>query len=689
MQKTNHNQAINNRTTKISLLFLLLILLLSGFLFSVFKTITSTRQIPSHHAIKHDRSLRGSIISADGYTLSSSEKTYEASVRGESIDPDKRALFVKLFSIYSGIAENTINQIFKERRYKGHIILSKTLDTRDAMQLKSLAYKLKKLDVFRSIKNKNGIEVLYSLDITENGEHRRFPLVDVLTPILGYTRDKMEDGYNRPVGQKGLEQSYEKHITSKKDGYFKGKRDVLGRIIHDRNSIKLERVDGLDLHLNIPLGVQRRVELMIDEMKQNIDAEEIIVGIMESHTGKLLSLATTQRYNPSVIRQNDINALQPKFTEYPYEVGSVMKPISLSIALEHNKVTPNTVLNTFNGKLQIGKHHWIRDDEEFESLSATDIIVHSSNVGISQIAWMLTGDEFRQGLLKFGIAQPSGIDLLRDLPGQLKPAHLLNHQLHRANTSYGYGMMVTFAQLIKAYSAFNNDGVAVTPRIIDYLEDVQEHHYTLDPIVPDLTPISPKTAEQIKTILKEVVSRGTGIKGQFPGLEIGGKTGTAHIAQNGHYTKEYHSSFYGFANDEQGHKYTLGALVIRAKKPYAYFASNSAVPTFKKMVEILVELDYLKPTKSEEITDTKQNKPTLEPVVIQEKPIVVPNEAIQESKKVAPQPTTVKELFKIKTPPPRKTPLRSTPIKPIMVQPKIEKIPPKPAPKVKSFEELF
>ncbi|MEY3002334.1 MAG: hypothetical protein RLZZ428_709, partial [Pseudomonadota bacterium] len=204
MQKTNHNQAINNRTTKISLLFLLLILLLSGFLFSVFKTITSTRQIPSHHAIKHDRSLRGSIISADGYTLSSSEKTYEASVRGESIDPDKRALFVKLFSIYSGIAENTINQILKERHYKGHIILSKTLDTRDAMQLKSLAYKLKKLDVFRSIKNKNGIEVLYSLDITENGEHRRFPLVDVLTPILGYTRDKMEDGYNRPIGQKGL-----------------------------------------------------------------------------------------------------------------------------------------------------------------------------------------------------------------------------------------------------------------------------------------------------------------------------------------------------------------------------------------------------------------------------------------------------------------------------------------------------
>ena len=85
------------------------------------------------------------------------------------------------------------------------------------------------------------------------------------------------------------------------------------------------------------------------------------------------------------------------------------------------------------------------------------------------------------------------------------------------------------------------------------------------------------------------------MKAQYPGLEIGGKTGTAHMAKGGRYVREYHSSFYGFANDKFGHKYTIGALVIRAKKRYAYFASKSAVPTFRQIVQLLVEQGKLIP----------------------------------------------------------------------------------------------
>jgi cell division protein FtsI (penicillin-binding protein 3) len=92
-----------------------------------------------------------------------------------------------------------------------------------------------------------------------------------------------------------------------------------------------------------------------------------------------------------------------------------------------------------------------------------------------------------------------------------------------------------------------------------------------------------------------VVQRGTGVAGQIEGLEVGGKTGTAHIATSAGYSKLFHSSFYGFANDELGHKYTIGVLVIKARKPYKYFAAQSAVPTFKKIANAMIELDYLKP----------------------------------------------------------------------------------------------
>ena len=605
------NKAIYQRKYKITVLFLLLVLAMSIFLFSLLKTITSERRIPSHNKTIHDRSFRGAIISADNYTLSNSQKTYQAVIRGASLKPSMKATFVKLFSIYSNIPEKNLLKKFKNKKGKviqGNIILSKTIGSSTAMQLKSLAIKLRKLGTFRSIKTRSGINVLYGLDIIENGESRRFPLHDVLSPILGYVGKKSDGHYTRPEGKKGLERNYNEHITSKKDGYFKGKRDVLGAVIHDKNSIKSGRVDGLDLHLNIPLAFQRRVELMIDAMKVSIDADEILVGVMESHTGKVLGLASTERYDPAQIKQKDIPALNPKFSEYPYEAGSVLKPLTLAIALDNKVVTPNTWFKTGYKKFDITGGQSVSDDDYFESLQVKDIIVHSSNIGTSQISWRLSGKQYREGLLKFGVAKKSGIDLSRDLPGTLKPLHVLKHKMHRANSAFGYGMMVTFAQLFKAYSAFNNNGIAVTPRIVDYLGDGKGKEYKLKPKIGNMRAVSKKTAKQIHDILLEVVKRGTGVKAQYPGLEIGGKTGTAHIAKNGRYVREYHSSFYGFANDKHGKKYTIGVLVIRAKKWRKYFASQSAVPTFKNITKILVEQGHLTPDPTETVEEDVDNE---------------------------------------------------------------------------------
>jgi len=587
----------NQRENKVKLLFIFLVIAVILFLFAILKTITSDRRIPSYSSTIYDRSFRGSIISADNYTLSRSEKTYKAIIRGASIPPSKKEVFVKLFSIYSGIEKEEILKKFKKngKEIKGNIILSDNISSKSAMQLKSLSYKLRRLGIFQWVKNRKGIDVLFGLDIIENGESRRFPLKDILSPILGYVGDQYDGKYSRPEGMKGLERHYEKHITSKKNGYFKGKRDVAGNVIHDKNSIKIQRIDGMDLHLNIPLDFQRRVELMIDQMKESIDAQEIIVGVMESKTGKVLSLASSERYDPENIEQKDIASLNPKFSEYPHEAGSVIKPLTMAIALEHKVITPNTWFNTHNGRFKIGQKRTITDDHKFMSLTATDIIVHSSNIGSSQISWRLTGEEFREGLLKFGIAKKTGIDLSRDLPGSLKSLKKLKHKMHRANSSYGYGMLVTFSQLFKAYSAFNNDGIAVTPRIVNYLQDAKGRHYTLEPKIGDMQAVSKDAADAMHDILLEVVKRGTGAKAQYVGLEIGGKTGTAHIAQHGRYVNQYHSSFYGFANDKKGHKYTIGVLVIKAKKYRKYFASQSAVPTFKHIVHTLVDLEYLIP----------------------------------------------------------------------------------------------
>jgi cell division protein FtsI (penicillin-binding protein 3) len=88
-----------------------------------------------------------------------------------------------------------------------------------------------------------------------------------------------------------------------------------------------------------------------------------------------------------------------------------------------------------------------------------------------------------------------------------------------------------------------------------------------------------------------VVEVGTGTAAQYDGLDVGGKTGTAHIAYKGKYVEEYHSSFYGFVNDKFGHKYTIGVMVIKPKK--VYFASQTAAPMFFDIVSEMVKFNYL------------------------------------------------------------------------------------------------
>jgi len=390
--------------------------------------------------------------------------------------------------------------------------------------------------------------------IVENTDNnvRVYHYRTTLEPLLGYVNSKMK-------GRMGLEKYAQSTLSS-----------------------------GRDVKLTVDLALQQQIESILDAGQALYEADEIMAAVMESATGKIVAMASSNRYDPSHITQNDISSLVPKFAAYPYEPGSVIKPLTLAIALDKELVEPSTIFNTYEGRMQIGENRVITDDEKFDTLSATDIIVHSSNVGISQIAWKLTGKEFKEGLQKFGLGTYSGIELPRDQPGSIKSLSLLNHKLHRANSAYGYGMLVTFTQMLKAYSVFNNEGISVTPELLEFNQNQNE----FETIV-----ISKKAANQIHEILIEDVERGIGINAKYDGLEVGGKTGTAHIAKNGYYVREYHSSFYGFTNDDEGHKYTIGVVVIRAKAKYAYFASQSAVPVFRMIVGEMVKSGYLEPSK--------------------------------------------------------------------------------------------
>ena len=596
MQKTKttgkENRMIRYRSLILLILFLGIFILFFIFSIRMGKTVSSSRDTENKSIKLENKGIRGKIISKDGFVVTYSEKKFRAEINTRSIDPKKKNLFIKLFAIYSGISERALESKFfakSGKKIHGRIVLTNNIDYRLKSDLKSLSYKMSRLHIFRPLNPKKP-HIIFGLDILPDSETRFFPHKRLLTPVVGYVHTEMKEDYRKPKGVKGLERAYSAYLQSERDGLTYAKKDVQGTPLLDGEKHTIKRVDGMDLHLNIPLSFQKDVESVVTKMKKMTAAQEVMAAVMDSSTGQLYALASSERFNPKHIRQRDVNALHPKFSEYLYEPGSVIKPFTMAIALDHDKINLQEEI-PLGGKLKVNNHYTISDDDYFMSLTPKEIIMHSSNIGIAKIAWRLTGEELYEGWRNFGLSKPSGIDLSKELSGRIKSASQLNHKTHSANMAYGYGMLANFMQLIRGYSAFNNNGVIVTPRIVEYLSDQDGKAYTVPRDVVNVQACSAQTANSIKYMLQETVNRGTGTSAQYDGLTVGGKTGTAHISERGHYVEKYHSSFYGFANDKFGHKFTIGVFVIKPKK--VYFASQTAAPTFQKIVGKLVKHHYL------------------------------------------------------------------------------------------------
>jgi len=578
----------NNKASKVLLLFIFIVIGFLIFLSTMFYTAVKPRHLPSMFTSDTTNAERGSIISADGFHLAITKKVYKAMINTKNLDPDKKELFIQLFSIYSDIP---VKAIRKKLRKKGTVTLSYNISEQHAQYLKTLAYELRRLNVFREYKTASGRHILQGLDVIESGEARIYPYGDLLTPVIGYPKKHEDHGYTRSRGMKGIERNYNEELDPQKNGLQRGLRDVNGYMILNRESKTEYAENGMDVRLTIPVTLQSRVERMCDTMKEKMGARQIMVTVMEAESGKMLVLASSNRFKPKDIKQEDIASLQVHAVEYSFEPGSVLKPIVFALLMKHQQVNPYEVVNVHNGRFKIGKR-WITDEHKEDYLSAENVIVYSSNIGIAQLAQRLRASDYHQGLIDFGFTQASGIDLTNEYKGKIPSMRQLDSETYKASASYGYAMRANLIQLLKAYNVFNNHGRLVTPRLTEELIAQNGRRF---PIESDeaVQLLSPEIAERVKRILVKTAVEGTGQKALVEGIVIGGKTGTAQISERGRYQQKYNTSFIGFADD--GNKsYTIGVTVVRPKIAYR-FAAQSAAPVFRKTVELMIEEGLLKP----------------------------------------------------------------------------------------------
>lgn len=322
---------------------------------------------------------------------------------------------------------------------------------------------------------------------------RYYPQGSMAAHVLGYVT---AEGH----GRVGMEQVFDKRLT---DPATRGTPEVL----------------------SIDTRVQGALE---DELGRGMMLSQAKGGagiVLDVDTGEVLALASLPSFNPNLIDQAGVPNIFNRATNQVYELGSVMKPITVAAAIQAGTVT-NMARRYPAGPLHIDGFT-IHDDENFgPTLNVPEALIHSSNIVLAQVGDELGGVQLKHTMEMLGMNQRPYIELpAKGFP--IWPAGVWP-RLRTMTVSFGHGMAVTPLHLACAYAALVNGGVW--------------RPATLEKLAPGQAPAgrrvwSASTSARIRQLLRMIVADGTGRKADAPGFRVGGKTGSAEKPGAGGYRK--------------------------------------------------------------------------------------------------------------------------------------------------------
>jgi cell division protein FtsI (penicillin-binding protein 3) len=400
---------------------------------------------------------------------------------------------------------------------------------------------------------------------------RYYPKKELGAHVLGYV------GLDN-TGLAGLESTYDTQV-----------RGTEGKILVQTDA----RRHALNSRIDRPATAGVSLELTIDQYLQHIAERELRTGveennaaggtalIMEPNTGEILALANWPTFNPNAFGKADERERRNRAIQDLYEPGSTFKVVTASAALEEHVVGPNDPIDCAPGYITFPGRKPIYDFHRYGTLSFTDVIVKSSNIGAIKVGLRLGPERLGRYVSRFGFGQPLGPDFRGESSGIVwNPAKLDSSAL--ASVSMGYQVAVTPLQMAAAVSSVANGGSLMEPRVVRaFIKDGRRA--MVAPKVLRNT-VSPATLAELRTMMEGVVERGTAKSAQIDGYTIAGKTGTASKLVNGHYSRsDYNASFVGFVPSRQPALTII--VVIDSPHGRGYTGGVVAAPIFKRIAE--------------------------------------------------------------------------------------------------------
>ncbi|MFH6598861.1 peptidoglycan D,D-transpeptidase FtsI family protein [Ectopseudomonas khazarica] len=398
-------------------------------------------------------------------------------------------------------------------------------------------------------------------------EFRRFyPAGEVAAHVVGFT--DIDDR-----GREGMELAYEDWLAG-----VPGKRQVLkdrrGKLIKDVQVVQNAKA-GKALALSIDLRLQYLAHRELRNALLENDAKAGSLVMVDVKTGEVLAMVNHPTYNPNNRRNLTPAAMRNRAMIDVFEPGSTIKPLSMAAALETGRWKPSDIVQVGNGTLQIGRYT-IRDVSRTQgpALDLTGILINSSNVGMSKVAFDVGGEQLYRVFSDLGFGRDTGLGFPGERVGNL-PNHRQWREAETATLSYGYGLSVTAVQLAHAYSALANGG-GMTPLSMIRVDDK-----------PHATQVVPgEVARTVQGMMQQVIEAPRGVfRAQVPGYHVAGKSGTARktsVGSKGYQANSYRSLFAGFAPAQDPRI----ALVVVIDEPGkgAYYGGLISAPVFSRVM---------------------------------------------------------------------------------------------------------
>lgn len=426
------------------------------------------------------------------------------------------------------------------------------------------------------------IKALQIQGVYSQEEYKRFyPEAEVSSQVIGFTN--VDD-----QGQEGLELAYNRWLQGI-PGKKRVLKDRLGNVIENLELIQAAQ-QGHDLQLSIDQRIQYIAYRDLKEAVDQFHAKSGSVVVLDARNGEILAMVNQPSYNPNDRQHVPVDAYRNRAVTDQFEPGSIIKPFSITLALESGQYTPNSTLDTSPGWMRVGGFE-IKDDGQVHGImSLTQILEKSSNIGAAKIMLSLSPHDYSQLLRRFGFGEPTQSGFPGEASGSINSREKW-YASEIASSAYGYGLSVTALQLAQAYSVFAQKGI--------------EHPVTflkLDKEATQRQVISPKVAEEVLAMLQTVVTTGTGTRAHVPGYTVAGKTGTAYISGPHGYDKNhrYVASFVGITPVSNP---CLVVAIIIYDPQGEHFGALVSAPVFAKVAGDALRLLNVNPDDLEHASD--------------------------------------------------------------------------------------